>query len=398
MSASLRARKIALFTLFLVPGMSLSSWVTRTPAIRDAVNASTAEMGLILFGLAAGSMVGLLLAGPLVPHLGARRLITIGMTGVAISMPLIGWGAAISSSMLVAAGLIVFGVGLGSADIAMNVEGADIERVTKRPFLPALHGFFSLGNVVGASAGILLNAVGFSVPLHLLITGAVTLVAVLISVRYLPPATGRTRSRGDRATRAGAPKPRVWRDTRLICIGLIVLAMALVEGTAHDWLPLVMVDGHGFDQAASSAIYTLFTVAMTVGRFAGGPFVFRFGRARVLAVSAISAAAGLAAVALIDSPMAAAVAVFFWGLGASLGFPVAISAAGDAERHSTERVAFVATLGYIAFLVGPPVLGLLGEAVGLRGALLAPMALALIVIPLTALIGGRGRRGAAAER
>jgi fucose permease len=133
----------------------------------------------------------------------------------------------------------------------------------------------------------------------------------------------------------------------------------------------------------------VFAAAMTVGRFAGGWFIDRFGRAAVLTASAIFGAVGLALVIFVDSQVVAAVAVLLWGLGASLGFPVAISAAGASGPDPDRRVSVVATIGYVAFLVGPPALGFVGEEFGLRGALVIP----LVVVVLAAIVAPTLRAG-----
>lgn len=362
----------------MVPGVALASWVTRTPAIRDLLGASTAEMGLVLFGLSTGSMVGILASGPLLGRWGARPLIAIGMVGIIASMPVIAFGAALQVNVAVAVGLALFGLGMGGSEVALNVEGADVEVQSGRTFLPLLHGCFSLGTFIGAVLGIVATAVGFSVIVHLIAVGVLALVAALASVRHLPSHTGR-RAAPEPGVSIERPVP-VWRDTRLLCIGFIVLAMALAEGTATDWLPLIMVDGHGLDAALGSAVFAVFAASMTIGRFCGGPIVHRFGRAPVLAVSASSAVAGLLLVSLVDHEVVAGVAVVLWGLGASLGFPVAISAAGASGERPTARVALVTVMGYLAFLVGPPALGFIGEHVGLRTALLAPMIVVLIAV------------------
>ncbi|MBR8742293.1 MFS transporter [Nocardiopsis sp. MG754419] len=372
MDIAMKRRRVALCVLFLLPGLGISSWVTRTPAIRDALGASTAEMGMVLFGLSAGSMLGILGSGVLVARFGARPVIVFGTLAVILSMPTIGMGAALSTALLVAFGLFLFGLGMGGGEVAMNVEGADIEKTLSLPLLPRLHGFFSLGTVIGALAGMTFTATGFSVAWHLVIVGVLALVAAVATLGSLPPGTGRTYGRASTEAPGGRTRA-LWKDTRLVLIGVIVLAMALAEGTANDWLPLIMVDGHGFDQAMGSMVYAVFAASMTVGRFAGGYFLARFGRSRVLAASAAAGVAGMGLVAGADSQVLAAAAVVLWGLGASLGFPVALSAAGDSGPDSAARVALVATVGYIAFLVGPPVLGFVGEEHGLRAALLLPL-------------------------
>ncbi|MGC0274798.1 MFS transporter [Pseudactinotalea sp. Z1739] len=389
MTVSLTRRRWALFALFFVPGLSLASWVTRTPAIRDLLHASTAQMGLVLFGLSVGSMLGILCSGALVAKFGGRPVIAAGIAGVALSMPVIGLGAGAGAAWVVAAGLFVFGLGLGAADVAMNVEGADVERAGRRPFLPALHGCFSLGTVVGALAGIGATATGFPVVWHLVLTGALGAGVFGAAIRSVLPGTGRVpllRADGSAGT---AATPPIWKDARLVLIGVIVLAMALTEGTANDWLPLIMVDGHGFGEAWGSAIFAVFAASMTLGRFAGGPVIARLGRALVLGISAGFALLGLVVVAFVDSQFTAVAAVVLWGLGASLGFPVALSAAGDSGPNPAVRVSLVATIGYIAFLVGPPLLGFVGEQVGLRHALVIPMIVVLVAMFLSPAVKNR---------
>lgn len=173
-------------------------------------------------------------------------------------------------------------------------------------------------------------------------------------------------------------------------IGLIVLAMAFAEGSANDWLPLLMVDGHGTSATAGSLTFMLFAVAMTTGRFAGGPLLVRYGPAAVVRASALVAAVGVALVVFSSSALLAGAAVVLWGLGASLGFPVTVSAAGEGEgvRDASARVAAVSTAGYAAFLVGPPSLGFLADHVGLRAA----MIVVLVLLGGAALITGALRR------
>ncbi|ASR35583.1 hypothetical protein BAY61_11900 [Prauserella marina] len=379
-------RRRALYVLFFLPGLAIASWVTRTPSIRDLLGASTAEMGVVLFGLSVGSMAGILGSGPLVARFGARPVIIVGTVGVVASMPVIGLGGALASSPLVAAGLCLFGLGMGGGEVALNIEGADVERIIGRAVLPTMHGFFSLGTTIGAMLGIGFTAADFPVAWHLLGVGVVALSAFAVVAGRLPSGVGKQPKRS-RAERAGSPKPGVWRDSRLALIGVIVLAMALAEGTANDWLPLVMVDGHGFVPALGSAIYAVFAASMTVGRFVGGFFLERAGRAAVVRASALAGTLGLALVIFVDNQVAAGAAVVLWGLGTSLGFPVALSAAGDSGENPAARVSLVATAGYCAFLVGPPVLGFLGEEFGLRNALIVVLgfvALAAVLAPAVA--------------
>ncbi|HXH33892.1 MAG TPA: MFS transporter [Plantibacter sp.] len=381
LSAPLRRRRAAIFVFMLTVGIGLSSFIVRTPAVRDLVHASTAEMGLILFGISVGSMTGILSSAALVRRFGARRPIIIGGTAFVTGLALLALMAGAGQGVGVFLGLIGIGLGFGLAEIAINIEGAAIEHISGRSILPVLHGCYSLGSVIGAVAGIALTALAFPVWIHLLVVAAIALLALIWAIPKIPATTGRQQAGVD-----GTPGLRaqlsVWKQQRVIFLGLIVLALALAEGAAGDWLPLIMVDGHGTTAAVGSIVFAGFALAMTIGRFSGEPLIARFGKANVLRVSALVSALGIALVVFSDNVVVAGLAVLLWGLGAALGFPVTISAAGESDDPTT-TVGAVASAGYVAFLVGPPLLGFLGEHFGLRGAMIVVLAVVVLASFLT---------------
>jgi len=175
-----------------------------------------------------------------------------------------------------------------------------------------------------------------------------------------------------------------WREPRTLLIGLLVMVMAFVEGTANDWLAVAFVDGYGVSEATAAAVFGVFVAAMTVGRVLGTTALDRWGRIPVLLATIGLAAVGAVLTVLAGSGPVAMVGVALWGLGASLGFPVGMSAAADEEDRAPARVSVVAAIGYTAFLAGPPLLGLLGDRVGtLRALLVIPALLvpALFLVP-----------------
>ncbi|NUV77635.1 MFS transporter [Streptomyces fungicidicus] len=390
-----RRWRAALFVFMLVAGVGMASWVARTPAVRDALGVSTGGMGVVLFGLSTGSMAGVLVSGPLVRRFGGRAVMWGGAAVLTAGLAVTAGGAQWSLAGRVFAGLALFGSGLGLAEVAVNIEGAAVERRIGRPVLPVLHGCFSLGTVLGALLGLALTAAHFPVGAHLLAVAVLTAAATVWAVRAVPTGTGREAAEAAAGPRDRLAALRVWRDGRLVLIGMIVLVMAFTEGAANDWLSLLMVDGHGVSATAGSLTYTAFAVAMTVGRFAGGPFLERFGRAAVVRASAAVAAVGVALVVFSPSPLVAGAAVVLWGLGASLGFPVSISAAGDDPEGAAARVSAVATAGYLAFLVGPPSLGFLADHVGLRPTMGVVLGLLVVAALLAPALRPRGPRVAA---
>ncbi|KQQ09771.1 MFS transporter [Rathayibacter sp. Leaf296] len=393
MPPSVARRRLAIFAFMLVFGIGMASWVVRTPAVRDLLSASTAQMGLVLLGLSVGSMTGVLSSAAIVRRRGVRFTVTIGGVSFTSGVALVGLAANLSSAPGVFVGLALVGLGIGVSEIALNLEGAALEAVSGRSVLPALHGCFSLGTVLGAVAGIGLTAIEFPVLWQLLAVAALSAALLVTVIRSVPTDTGKIvpGAPGEPAVvRAGGP---VWRQPRVLALGAIVLALALAEGSAMDWLPLLMVDGYGATATVGTIVFAGFAAAMTVGRFVGGPLLARFGNVAVLRASALVSAAGIAVVVFADSAAMAGVAVALWGLGAALGFPVTLSSAADSD-DPTATVAAVATAGYVAFLVGPPLLGFLGEHFGLRGAMIVVLVLVAAVSLLTGAARPRAATGA----
>lgn len=170
---------------------------------------------------------------------------------------------------------------------------------------------------------------GFGLPAapHILLAALVAVAPIAIAIRAIPEGTGKNAAEAARHEGKGLP---IWRDAQLLLIGVIVLAMAFAEGSANDWLPLLMVDGHGFSPTSGSLIYAGFTLGMTLGRFTGGWFIDRYSRVTVVRASAVMGALGIGLIIFVDNPWVAGLSVLLWGLGASLGFPLTISAP---QRH-----------------------------------------------------------------
>ena len=227
----------------------------------------------------------------------------------------------------------------------------------------------------GAGVGMALTALGIAANVHILLAALVCIIPILTGIRAIPAGTGQHASDEQKSAAKGLP---FYRDFQLMLIGVVVLAMAFAEGSANDWLPLLMVDGHGFSPTSGSLIYAGFTLGMTVGRFTGGWFIDRYSRVAVVRASALLGGLGIAMIIFVDVDWIAGVSVILWGLGASLGFPLTISAASDTGPDAPTRVSVVATTGYLAFLVGPPLLGFLGEHYGLRSAMLVVLGLVII--------------------
>ena len=361
----LRSR-IAVAVTFAANGLAFASFIARTPAIREALGLSTGGLGLLLLCLSGGAVAGLPLSGPIVHRLGAGRAVLAGTASNMFGLVLLLVGLVTGAVLPAGIGLVFVGLGSGVWDVAMNIEGADVERRLGRSLMPKLHAGFSLGTVTGAGIGAACAAAGVPLAAQLVVVVLVLPVVVAMAVRRFLPVHETTPEQ----KAAGAGALAAWREPRTLMVGLLVLAFAFTEGSANDWIAVAMVDGYGAGETVGAIAFGFFVTAMTIGRLAGGSLLERFGRVPVLRATAVIALAGLLLVLFGGSAPVALGGALLWGVGASLGFPVGMSAAADDPARAAARVSVVSSIGYTAFLAGPPLIGQLGERIGTLHSLL----------------------------
>ncbi|RZS39048.1 cyanate permease [Herbihabitans rhizosphaerae] len=371
----LRARN-AVAIVFAANGFAFASWIARVPESRDALGLTPGGLGALLLAISVGSLIALPAAGSLIHRFGAATVVTVGSVVDAAGLAVAGLGAGTSASVwLAAVGLFALGFGSGSWDVAMNVEGAAVERDLGRTVMPRFHAAFSLGTVLGAGLGAAAAAARLPVTVHLLAAALLVAVVAVRAARAFLPASDEeaVEPQGKQSSTM-----RAWLEPRTLVIGVMVLAMALTEGTANDWLAVALVDGYDVPEWVGAAGFAAFVTAMTTGRMIGPVALDRYGRTRVLWSTMALAGAGVLIVVFGTWPPLVVVGILLWGLGASLGFPVGMSAAADDPEHAAARVSVVSTIGYTAFLAGPPLLGFLGDHIGTLRALLV---VAVLLIP-----------------
>jgi fucose permease len=286
----------------------------------------------------------------------------------------------------VVVGLFLLGFGNGAWDVAMNVQGTVVERQLGRSVMSRFHAGFSLGTVAGALVGAAMVALHVGVTVHL---AAVALVVALVvpwyARRFVPDQDG-AQPHGALGPQDAAPAKvgafAAWREPRTLLVGVFVLAFAFAEGTGNDWISVAAIDGHHVSAAVGTLAFAAFLTAMTVGRWYGPGLLDRYGRVPVVRVLAAVGVAGVALFVFAPSPWLAFAGTLLWGVGVSLGFPVGMSAGGDDPRRAAARVSVIASIGYCAFLAGPPTIGFLGDQV----TVLRALTVVAVLLGLAALI------------
>ncbi len=419
--------------IFLILGLSFGTWLSRLPAVRDQLGASTLEMSIYGLCLAAGSLIGLIVSGQVVQHFGPKR--TMLVTGLAqvIAMPL---AIVIILNVSIPLGLIalfVYGFTFATADVAMNVSGSAAERALGRPRMPLMHAGYSTGTVAAIGLGALAEGLRLEPELHFLIMFVLIGITLLLALRGVPADAPRDRHSATKSTNADTdrdfaatgsipivdsaagqqpafttmtgsipvvsqssaaaakeqhPAPASatrsaryspWRDRRVLAIGAIALAAGLLDGTAADWLPLALVDGRDVSNETGALMLGVFFASILAVRLVGSALLGRFGRVPLLVASGVFATVGVITVIVAPGPVGLLLGTMAWGMGSALGWPIAISASGDRRETATRDVAAVSAIGYGSMLVGPMAFGLLGEVVGLLQAFWALLVFTVMI-------------------
>ena len=374
-----RAWYWAIFTSFGIQGVFFATWVSRTPEIQQLLSLNTGQMGLFALILAIGSLAGLLLGNTAVPLFGARKSIVLSFIVAAAVLPVLGFAAIGHNLVLSIVAAFLYGASMGAGGIASNIEGAMLDSRSTRSLLPSLHGSFSFGTLIGAGLGTISIILGVGVAVQFSAMAVISIVASVVAASFIPSDSG-LRQHADMSTMEIRTIPSkkerlaVWREPRTLRVALIGLSFTLAEGTAATWLPISLVDA-GLTPAAAAACFTVFVAFMAVGRLGGGIVVDRFGRSRVLLVIALIAASGIVIVMLTNVINLPYLGAALWGLGCSLGFPLCIASITDDPRLAAPRVSMVYVSGNFGSLAIPPLLGGIGQYLGLFAAFAIPVAL-----------------------
>ncbi|MCX4967819.1 MFS transporter [Streptomyces sp. NBC_00654] len=341
---------------FALDGFLFAGWVVRIPAIKQQTGASASTLGLALLGVSAGAVITMMLTGRLCRRYGSHAVTVV--CGVLLSLS-IALPAQTHSATSLGLVLLVFGAAYGGMNVAMNSAAVDLVAALRRPVMPSFHAAFSLGGMIGAGLGGLV-AGGLSPATHLfvltgvglVVTAAVGPVLLRHPSRSAAPAAPRTPS---------APNRRLdGRARRVVLLfGVIALCTAYGEGALADWGALHLEQDLHAHPGLAAAGYSLFALAMTIGRLTGTTLLERLGQTRTLVMGGAIAAAGMLLGALAPATWLALAGFAVTGLGLANIFPVAVSRAGELAGPS--GVAAASTLGYGGMLLGPPAIGFLAD-------------------------------------
>lgn len=367
--------RIAVAVFFYTCGAIYASWAARIPTLKDHFNLSEASLGIVLFMLPLGSLIALPFAGWLIAHFGSKKMVVFtSLLYGFILLSLAFW----PSIFLLSAALFVFGFFGDLVNISVNTQALLVqEAYAGKPIMSSFHGMWSLGALTGAFGGGLLMKQGLTLQQHFM---AVFIFVVILSVVFLFFLVPKDAPRNE------TQKIFAWPDRSLLLLGLICLCCAVCEGAMADWSSLYYKQVLHNVNGISTTGYTAFALLMAMGRMVGDRITSHLGYKGMLLLESIFIVSGLMLAILVQLPIAVIIGFAMVGFGVAAIIPIVYSLAGKSKTMAPgTALAAVSTLGFTGFLLGPPVIGFLAEAVTLRWAL-------LFVVLMGMLIGVLSRR------
>jgi len=372
--------------LFALNGTLVGGIGATLPAMRQRLGVEAGGLAVLLVSLAAAAVVSMQIGGRLADRGDARSVV---LPASAVLIAGVGALAFAPTLPLAAAAAALAGLGNGAMDVSMNVLGVRVEQARSRPVMSRLHACFSLGNLAGAAAVILIARVVAGRAGG--VVGADMVTPALVTLSGLCAVTCVVISRWVPSTAPVAAAEHSAAGTRVPAVALLLGAMAfsfgLAEGTAVDWSSVHVTDVARVEPSTGALGLVAVSSFMVLIRLLGDRAVAAFGRANVVRFGALVAAAGYL-VALLGRPLP--VLLVGWalvGLGVGMIAPQVYAVAGHAGGG--RMLAVVVTFGYSAFLIGPALIGALIGKVGIRHAMALPLVLSLVLVALSRVLSRR---------
>jgi MFS family permease len=353
------AARVAVAAIFCLNGLALANWIARIPDAKARLALSDGALGFVLLFAAIGALIGQPTTGWLVGRFGSQRVTTALALAFALTLAPLGMVSSVPQLM---AALLVMGMFNGGLDVAMNAQAALVEKAYGRPIMASFHGLWSVGGLAGATLGGAVAAQGLALGPHLLAVSGFAFVGLALAARRLVPDVG---SRTGQSGPSFALPPRT-----LLLLGAVAFGVLFCEGAIADWGAVYLREGLGSQPGLAATGYAVFALLMAAGRLSGDWLTLRLGAGRIARGGGALVALGVALAVATGEPLAAIAGFGLIGAGVSCIFPLILSAAARTPGSAPgTAIAAIATSGYMGFLVGPPLIGSLAEALSLRGAL-----------------------------
>ncbi len=353
-----RRIRIAVALLYFCMGLMFASWASRIPDIKTKLHLNDALFGTILFAMPSAQFIMMTFSGRLVTRFGSRKVALFALPLYSIFLTNIGL---VRQGWQLAGALFLFGLAGNLCNISINTQGIAAEQLYSRPIMASFHGGWSFAGFTGALIGLVMINLKIAPFWHFATVILIVWIILWFNQSYLV--------KGKQAVNSGAPRRRFFNrpDKALVQLGVIGFCSMASEGAMFDWSGVYFKD---VVKAPSSLVilgYTSFMIMMASGRFLADFMTSKLGRKRLLQICGIMISAGLYTAVFFPFLVPSTLAFMLVGLGVSSIVPSVYSAAG---RHTSVppgiALATVASVSFLGFLMGPPLIGYISQAAGLR--------------------------------
>ncbi|MCC8034934.1 MAG: MFS transporter [Rikenellaceae bacterium] len=373
--------RISAGAFYFLIGLVFSSWASRIPDIKTALDMNEAQLGGVLFFIPVGQMAAMAISGYLVSKFGSRRMLVLAAVLYPLALVLIG---VVRSIAELSAVLVFFGMAANLANIAVNTQAIGVERLYGRSIMASFHGLWSLAGFIGGLLSTLMVGLKLSPLSHFTIVCCFSFIVILLMTPSLMPRDGYRRPK-----REAEPRGRIFTrpDRLVILLGVISFLGMVCEGTMFDWSSVYFEEVIAPKATLVRLGYIASMCSMAAGRFTADRFITRFGSSAVVRVSGLIIALGLLMATLLPNLWTATGGFLLVGLGVSSIVPICYSLAGRSKGILPGvAIAMVSTIGFLGFLLGPPVIGFVAHGTNLRFALGIILAFGLFIVVLSPLV------------
>jgi len=351
---------IRVYAAFFLYSLALGGIYPRLGDIQLAMGIAEGALGAALMGPGIGTFLSLTFASPLVEKIGYRRTIVVGIIAIAFFAGLASFATGPLQFFII---LFCSGMVIGAVEVVINVEADRTEHLMGRRIMNRCHAFWSFGFFGAGIVGAVAKQAGVSPQMHLLGMVALISIGVVLTLGRMEPAAARA---GTGSTDHAAPKFAV-PSLGILALVAFTLSSMFLEGAGADWSVIFMRDTFEAAPFINGLAFAVGALAQAVARFFADGFVERFGAMRVARVLVVTLGIGAIMVTTAVHPAMALLGFALMGLGTSAMFPLAMSAAAQrTDRAAAINVAALAQLSFVAFLIGPPLLGFVAEHYGIR--------------------------------
>jgi len=347
--------RIAVAAFYFLQGLCFASWAIRIADIKTNLNLSAASLATALIALPIGQLLMLMFSGRIVAHFGSKKVLTLAIILYALELTNLGWAA---QKWQLTLALFVFGIFGNLCNISINTQGVGVEKIYRRPIMASFHGAWSTAGVTGAAIGSLMIYLRLTPRAHFMIVAGITILLSLIARQYLLPGNDPQAIKKKFFSRP---------DKVLFQLGIIGFCSLACEGAMFDWSGVYFKEVVKAPHNLVILGYASFMVMMATGRFAGDRIIAKVGRKKMLQVSGLLIGSGLLTAVCFPYIVIATIGFLIVGCGVSSVVPTIYSTAGRHSKVSPSMaLAAVSGIGFFGFLLGPPLIGYIAQAAGLR--------------------------------